>query len=318
MTRPRRHVIINSIDNRIFNNNNYLINFAYDETRHVTRLLEYTSLAPNKPLYCTTKQLYSIFEYNNKPLYCIYETTKQLYSIFEYNNKYYEVVDEAIFDKNSYLYHDWWIMASDIGCVYDNKTNSLKYIPISAYCKALQCHTLPYLKQNDLTCLSQIWVRNPNDKVSDCSMSFCTAENQVISSFDLGEKCFQSDISGNTRASRYLNLCFNIVPCVPSDSGHIEENDYGRFITAKYKRLPFKIECYVYAYLDKQDMANVCEDAEGWVDLSYYGCAVDQSRVYLKNGIGKITVYQLENNKEFSVGLTVHLKDAIRITFKEI
>lgn len=300
--RPRRHIIVEPGDYACFSKDR-ILNFAYDEDAHATRILKKVQLEEAKAV-CSIKELYSTNKLDKNACFLI-------------DGEAYALEHQAVFNRTHYLYHDWWIMAADIGCVYDYMHNCIKYVPISAYCKALQCHTLPLLNQLNSVCLAQIWARSLNDKISQCSMSYCTGKEQkVLTNFDLGKETSQSSITKHSRASRYLNLSFAILPDARFEA-YVHENDAVKTIVAYYKdELPKTIECTAYAYTD--DPNTLCTDAEGYVELSNYGCTLSYSRVYLKNGIAKFSINTAFASDEFGVGLTVHLKDAIVLIFKKV
>ena len=114
-----------------------------------------------------------------------------------------------------------------------------------------------------------------------------------------------------------MNLCIGIVPLNSCSSLSIKETDYVKTIITEYDESSVSsIVCLVYAYTEKEGINSICKDAEGWLDLSYYGCRLDQSRVYLREGQGYVRIERLPHAQEFSMGVTSFMKDAIRIVFK--
>lgn len=303
MIRPRRHIIVNS---GFPFTSDVVLNFAWDDESHTTRILRKVSWISQKADVAASEDLY-------KP-----ELIDK--SLVLYEDEYYYIEQQASFNKSHYLYRAWWDMAADIGCVYDLSSKTIRYISISAWCKALQCHTLAALNQLNCICLSQIWARNCNDKISQCSMSFCTGYDQkYICKESLGEKTTQNTISKNTTASRYLNLCIGIVPLNNCNSLSITETDQVKIFSTEYNTSSTSdITCLVYAYTEQEGINSICKDAEGWLDLSYYGCRLDQSRVFLKEGQGYIRVEKLPYAQEFSVGVSCFIKDVVRLTFKPV
>ena len=303
--RPRRHIIVNS---GFPFTTDVVLNFAWDEDSHTTRILRKASWVAYRNVvnsdFATAEDLY-------KP-------EKIDKAIAFYEGEYYCIEQQVSFNRTHYLYRAWWDLAADIGCVYDLSSKAIRYVSISAWCKALQCHTLAALNQLNCVCLSQVWARSCNDKITQCSMSFCTGSNQkYICKESLGEATTQDTISRNTTASRYLNLCIGIVPLNSCSSLSIKETDYVKTIITEYDESSVSsIVCLVYAYTEKEGINSICKDAEGWLDLSYYGCRLDQSRVYLREGQGYVRIERLPHAQEFSMGVTSFMKDAIRIVFK--
>lgn len=295
MTRPRRHVIIK--DNRFFK----YLNFAYDDTRHATRILEYLGDSSALSIYSKT---YAIVAANR-----LFRTESIRGCCVLYKDTLYLVANEAIFDKTSILYKDWWIMRADIACMYDKTTNRLFYHPLSAYCKALGIHSLSYISTNNWACLSQIWVRGPKDKVSDCAMSFCTHESDQTGhfcNFDLGRIVDQEYINQNPGASRFLSLCFGIRPIRPTKPFNIgyrvEQRDYQFVAIANYNQVcENQIEVEIFAFEEEKGFDSICQDAEGWVDLNFYNTVNCSSRVYLENGRAFLTLYMIQPNTRLGV-----------------
>lgn len=284
--RPRRHVLIQ--DDRFFK----YLNFAFDKNRHVTRILTRSQSKFNandgKPVFYDLRLI---------PQSSLYKTESIIGCDIQFEDGYvYHVSSEAIFDKNDIIYKDWWIMRADIACMYDKTTSRLFYHPLSAYCKALSVHSLSYIATNNWACLSQLWVRGPKDNVSDCSMSYCTHfedKTGKFCNFDLGLHTKQSYINENPGASRYLSLCYAIRPVGPFNIEHrYREEGYQVITTANIKNI---YENYavleIIAFEELLGCKQVCEDAEGWLDLNFYNCQISSNRVYMKNGIATVTVF---------------------------
>lgn len=293
MTRPRRHVLIK--DNKFFK----YLNFAYDENKHVTRILEYLGDSSAASIYSGSKRIVDAES--------LYKTDPIKDCCVVYSNDLYLVANEAIFDKNSIIYKDWWIMRSDIACMYDKTTNRLFYHPLSAYCKALGIHSLSYIATNNWACLSQIWVRGPKDKVSDCAMSFCTREDDLegrFCNFNLGRITSQEYINENPGASRYLSLCFGIRPIASSiniEYKH-EQKDYQFITTVNIRDIRENwIKVEIFAFEEEQGFDKICQDAEGWVDLNFYNTVNCSPRVYLENGRTFLTFSMIQPSTRLGV-----------------
>ena len=295
-SRPRRHVLIQ--DDRFFK----YLNFAFDENRHVTRILTRSQSKLNandgEPIF---------YDLHLIPQSSLYKTESIIGCDIQFEDGYvYHVSNEAIFDKNDIIYKDWWIMRADIACMYDKTTSRLFYHPLSAYCKALGVHSLSYIATNNWACLSQLWVRGPKDKVSDCAMSFCTHESDqqgYFCNFDLGKIVDQEYINENPGASRFLSLCFGIRPIGPFHIDYrIEQRDYQFVTIANYKQLyENHIKVEIFAFEEEQGFDKICQDAEGWVDLNFYNTANCSPRVYLENGRTFLTFSMIQPNTRLGI-----------------
>lgn len=304
MARPHRHVLVNS--DTFFEN----LNFAYDDTKHVTRILHKVSTKDN------TFNGLSV-----RPKEVLYNTDSIKHCIVDVDGDKYAVILEAVFDKNSILYRDWFSMCADIACVYDLSSGRVFYQPMSAYCKMLQCHAMSYLNLNNYVCLSQFWVRSPYDNVKDCSMSFCTSYkdlNGKFCNFDLGYKTTQDEINASVTSSRKLNLCFRILPYDENDYNIVEytkpdctaENIYTHITISNSI---YTVKCKVEAFTE-DNPDEVCKDAFGFVELDHTKCFVSESKVLIDNGVGVFTIQPMDT--DFAVVVSAQLKDKIFAIFE--
>ena len=266
-TRPRRHVLAASFFKHV--------NFAYDETKHVTRILQ--------PIVASNSE--SFIEYES-----LYTTDRILGKCVKKHDASYKVVAEAILDIRSLAHKDWWTIASDICCVFDKITNRLFYIPVSAINAQFKQHTIASLDLFNYSCLAQLWVRNPEDLVCDCSMSYTTHQSDVNGkhcAFSLGSTCTQDDINANSMASKYLNLSFMMT--VLGVESSIAETAQGRITTCSvdhYNDEQVEVQLIAFNYATGKQ----CLDASGELDLLYDNCSISSTRVIMKHGFAKFYI----------------------------
>lgn len=279
--RPCRHVLADNFFKHV--------NFAYDETKHVTRILQEIEHTTKNEDFVSYDSLYSTKPILNK---CIQK----------YSSSAFKVVAEAILDIRSISHKDWWTIASDICCVFDRTTNRLFYIPVSAINKQFKQHTIASLDLFNYSCLAQLWVRNPNDLVCNCSMSYTTHYTDRLGAFcafSLGEICTQSDINANSMASKHLNLSFKMQ--IPGIEDTIVETAQGRVTSCivDYCNKPLEVVISAFNYATGKS----CLDASGELELQYDNCSISANCVIMHHGIAKfyISPYSLQdlfNKKE--------------------
>lgn len=276
--RPRRHVLAANFFEHV--------NFAYDETKHATRILQ--------PILVSSCE--SCVEYD-----LLHSTKHILGKCVKKDDAAYKVVAEAILDIRSLAHKDWWTIASDICCVFDKTTNRLFYIPVSAINAQFKQHTIASLDLLNCSCLAQLWVRSPEDLVCDCSMSYTTHQSDVngkYCAFSLGNTCTQDDINANSMASKHLNLSFMMI--VPGIETSISETAQGRITTCSidnhYDNEQIEVQLIAFNYATGKQ----CLDAFGELDLLYDNCSISSTRVIMKHGFAKFYIRPFAQSDESS------------------
>lgn len=265
--RPRRHVLADNFFEHV--------NFAYDETKHVTRILQEIEPCAANNEFVSYDSLYSTKSILNK---CVQKYKPA-----------FKVVAEAVLDIRSISHRDWWTIASDICCVFDRTTNRLFYTPVSAINAQYKQHTIASLDLFNYSCLAQIWVRNSDDLVCDCAMSYTTHysdKHGLFCAFPLGEMCTQSDINANSMASKHLNLSFKMQ--ISGIEDIIVETLQGRVTSCivDYRNKPLEVIISAFNYATGES----CLDASGELELQYDNCSISSNRIIMHHGIAKFYI----------------------------
>lgn len=199
-----RHIIADSLPVNCFS-------LAVDETRAAFRILVPASTVP----LAEDAKEYPLDELS---------TTAKLAETYvrPFQNRYYNVdgtnyciLVEAILDKSLSEFQRMWLPGAHFVFSFDGQR---MLIDIKGGLTFFDHrNTAEYARSRGGLWLFDLWVRNPQDPVTNCARSITTTESSIVitNTETLGEKWAAKDVSAGG-VSQWLNLGYELIPSAPS------------------------------------------------------------------------------------------------------